>query len=37
MTAKQVQEAENFCVKENFHRAMNEFLSIGYINQKKAS
>lgn len=25
MTAKQVQEAVNFCVKENFHRAMSEF------------
>lgn len=35
MTAKQVQEAENFCVKENFNRAMSEFYSLGYISQKR--
>lgn len=35
MTTKQVQEAVNFSVKQNFHRAMNEFLAIGYISEKR--
>lgn len=35
MTAKQVQEAVNFCVKENIRRAMNEFTAYGYISEKR--
>lgn len=35
MTAKQVQEAENFCVKENFNRAMKEYYTKGYLTRKQ--
>lgn len=35
MTARQVQEAVNFCVKQNFNRAMNELQTKGYIAQKR--
>lgn len=35
MTAKQVQEATNFCVKENFNRAMNEYNTKGYLTRKQ--
>lgn len=35
MTAKQVQEATNFCIKENFKRAMCELQTLGYISQKR--
>ena len=35
MTAKQVQEAVNFCVKENFNRAMNEYNTKGYLTRKQ--
>lgn len=35
MTAKQVQEAVNFCVKENFNRAMVEYRTNGYLSRKQ--
>lgn len=35
MTAKQVQEAVNFCVKKNFQSAVNELIDNGYLSQKR--